>query len=253
MMRCVRCGLAAILAGVCLSIAAAAADATVAVAANFTAPAKEIAAQFQAKTGYSIDFSFGSSGQLYTQISQGAPFDLFLSADDERTALAVKSGLAVPGTDFTYAIGRLALWSADPKLVDKAGAILKRGGFTHIAIANPKTAPYGAAAMETLRALGLADVLSDKIVTGESISQTLQFVVSRNAELGFVAYSQVQGRQDGSIWLVPEKLYKPIVQNAVLLKRGSDNKAAKAFYAFLKGKEAAAIIHRYGYATKGNK
>lgn len=228
-------------------------DASVAVAANFTAPAKEIAAKYKEWTGYTVDLSFGASGQFYTQISQGAPFDIFLSADNERTQKAVKEGFAVPGSEFTYAIGKLALWSADPNLVDKDGAVLKNGNFTHLSLANPKAAPYGTAAMETLNALGLYKNLEAKIVMGESIAQAYQFVVSKNAELGFVAYSQVIDQKGGSLWLVPEKLYSPIVQDAVLLKHGENNTVAKGFYAFLKSKPAIAIIQRYGYALPGGK
>lgn len=228
-------------------------DASVAVAANFTAPAKEIAALYKARTGYTIDLSFGASGQFYTQISQGAPFDIFLSADDERTKKAVQEGLAVPGSEFTYAIGKLALWSAIPGYVDKDGAVLKKAAFQHLSVANPKAAPYGTAAIETLNALGLYKAVEGKIVTGENIGQTYQFILSKNAELGFVAYSQVIGQKEGSLWLVPEKYYSPIVQNAVLLKHGQNNTVAKGFYTFLKSKAVAEIIQRYGYALKSGK
>lgn len=245
-----RRGFISALIGLALSatIGAHAADATVAVAANFTAPVKEIAAKYKELTGYTVDLSFGASGQLYAQISQGAPFDAFLSADNERPALAVKNGFAVPGSTFTYAVGKLVLWSANPSLVDKDGAVLKSGRFGHLAVANPKAAPYGAAAMEVLKALGLTDAVAGKIVTGETIGQTFQFVSSKNADLGFVAYSQAVNVKGGSMWLVPEKLYTPIVQDAVLLKSGENNAVAKGFLKFLRGKEAAAIIKRYGYA-----
>lgn len=228
-------------------------DAGIAVAANFTAPAKEIAALYQSRSGRSLDLSFGASGQFYTQISQGAPFDAFLCADDERTRKAMQEGLAVPGSEFTYAVGKLVLWSADTALVDPDGAVLREGNFAKLAVANPKTAPYGVAAMETLKALGLGDALQAKIVQGANISQTYQFVLTRNAELGFVAYSQVIDQKTGSRWMVPEKLHAPIVQNAVLLKRGTNNLAAKVFLTFLKGAEAAAVIRRYGYALPGDK
>lgn len=232
---------------------AAAGDASVAVAANFTAPAKEIAALYKANTGYTIDLSFGASGQFYAQITHGATFDIFLSADDERTKQAVKEGFAVPGSEFTYAIGKLVLWSASPGLVDKEGDVLKKGAFAHLALANPKAAPYGTAGMETMKALGVYQTLQSKIVTGENISQTYQFVLTKNAELGFVALSQVIEHQSGSQWLVPEKYYTPIVQDAVLLKHGENNVVAKGFFSFLKSKQAAAVIRRYGYALKNDK
>jgi molybdate transport system substrate-binding protein len=246
-------GLFAALAGGFWGGAANAADASVAVAANFTAPAKEIAAKYKELTGYAVDLSFGASGQFYTQISQGAPFDIFLSADNERTEKAIKEGFAVPGSAFTYAVGKLVLWSADPALIDKDGAVLKKGTFTHLSLANPKAAPYGAAAVETLNALGLYKSVESKIVTGENIGQTFQFIVSKNAELGFVAYSQVINVKGGSQWVVPEKLYSPIVQDAVLLKHGENNTVAKGFYKFLKGKQATDIIKRYGYVLKDGK
>lgn len=232
---------------------ATAGDATVAVAANFTAPAKEIAALYKANTGYTIDLSFGASGQFYAQISHGAPFDIFLSADDERTKQAVKEGFAVSGSEFTYAIGKLVLWSAIPGFIDKEGDVLKKGSFAHLALANPKAAPYGTAGMETMKAMGVYQNLQSKIVTGENISQTYQFVLTKNAELGFVALSQVIERQSGSQWLVPEKYYTPIVQDAVLLKHGENNVIAKGFFAFLKSKQAAAVIRRYGYALKSDR
>ncbi len=230
-----------------------AADVSVAVAANFTAPAKEIADQFKAQTGHTVDLSFGASGQFYAQITQGAPFDIFLSADSERAQKVETDGFAVPGTRFTYAIGKLVLWSANPTLIDKDGAVLEKNNFAHIAIANPKSAPYGAAAVQTMNALGVYNVLESKFVTGENINQTFQFVASGNAELGFVALSQVIGQRNGSSWLVPDKLYSPIVQDAVLLKQGEKNAAAKAFYAFLKSPDALKIIQRYGYALPSGK
>jgi molybdate transport system substrate-binding protein len=246
-------GFLALLAFFSAADPARAADAAAAVAANFTAPAKEIAAKYKELTGYAVDLSFGASGQLYTQITQGAPFDMFLSADNERTEKTLKDGLAVPGSAFTYAVGKLVLWSADPNLVDRNGDVLKKANFTHLSLANPKAAPYGAAAVETLNALGVYKALESRIVTGENIGQAFQFVVSKNAELGFVAYSQVIAVKGGSMWLVPERLYAPIVQDAVLLKRGAGNPVAKGFYAFLKGKEARAIVLRYGYAVPARK
>lgn len=233
--------------------AALAGDASVAVAANFTAPAKEIATLYKTQTGYTIDLSFGASGQFYTQIANGAPFDIFLSADDERTKKAVQEGYAVPGSEFTYAIGKLVLWSATPGYVDKDGAILKKGSYNHISLASPKAAPYGAAAVETLKALSIYSTIESKIVTGENIGQTYQFILSKNSELGFVAYSQIIAQKEGSFWMVPDKFYTPIVQNAVILKHGQNNVVAKGFYKFLKSKAAVEVIRRYGYVLKDGK
>ena len=226
---------------------------SVAVAANFTAAAQEIADGFHAKTGHTAGLSFGASGQLYTQITQGAPFDILLSADTTRPKKAEDEGWAVAGTRFTYAIGKLVLWSAKPGFIDEDGAVLRRGGFTHIAIANPASAPYGAAAIESLKALGLYESAAPKIVQGESIAQTFQFTASGNAELGFVALSQLTGQTAGSRWIVPENLYTPILQDVVLLKAGARNEAAIAFFAFLKSPQAAGIIRRHGYSTSPGK
>lgn len=219
----------------------------VAVAANFTDAAKAIGAAFTAETGHEAVFSFGSTGQLYTQITQGAPFDALLSADDIRPAKAVADGLGEAGTVFTYAIGQLALWSAEPGLVDGPEA-LQDPDLTRIAIANPKTAPYGAAAVQAMQKLGVYDSLLPKIVQGDSITQTFQFVATGNAEIGFVALSQVVGRTDGSLWLVDPSLYDPIRQDAVLLGHGAGNPAARAFLDFLKGETASGIIAGFGYA-----
>jgi molybdate transport system substrate-binding protein len=234
---------------------ASAAETNVAVAANFTAAAKDIAAAFRQKTGHDAVLSFGSSGQFYTQITQDAPFQVFLSADDERPKKLADEGLGVAGSTFTYAIGKLVLWSKDADLV-KGEETLKSGKFAKIAIANPKGAPYGAAAVETLKALKIYDTLEPKIVQGNNISQTFQFVDSGNAELGFVALSQLAGKAGdktgGSRWLVAQNLYTPIRQDAVLLKKGAGNEAATAFLLFLKGPEARAVIEKYGYAVGGN-
>lgn len=226
-----------------------AASVAVAVAANFTAPAKQLAAGFQQKTGDTVVLSFGASGSFFAQITQGAPYEVFLSADAKRPQTLAANGLGVAGSDFTYAIGKLVLWSAKPGVVDDQGKVLSTGKFTHIAIADPKTAPYGEAAVETLKALGVYDLVAPRIVTGESINQAYQFTASGNAELGFVALSQVIKSKTGSEWLVPQTLYKPIVQDAVLLKPGADDPAAKAFLAYLKTPAALAIIRSYGYAT----
>jgi molybdate transport system substrate-binding protein len=220
----------------------------VAVAANFTDAAKKIGDAFEAATGNKAIFSFGSTGQLYTQISQGAPFDVFLAADEARPKKAVDEGLAVDGSEFTYATGKIVLFSVDPGLVTGEDT-LRNGKFTKIAIANPAAAPYGAAAVQAMTSLGVYDKLKPMIVEGENISQTYQFIDTKAAELGFVALSQVVGRSDGSRWVVPDDLYAPIAQGAVLLKQGADNDAAKAFFDFLKGDEAHAIIESYGYGT----
>jgi len=245
-----RVGVIAALATATLAAPAFAGEISVAVAANFTAPANEIAAAFAKSGGDKAVLSFGASGQFYSQIANGAPFQVFLSADAERPVKAEKDGLAVPGTRFTYAIGKLVLWSKTPGLVDPAGAVLAKGGFAKLAIADPTAAPYGLAAIQTMRTLGLYEKLQPRIVQGASITQALQFVDTGAAELGFVALSQVIDQKGGSRWLVPEVDHEPIVQQAVLLKTGADNPAAKAFLAFLKGPQARAIIEKYGYATR---
>jgi molybdate transport system substrate-binding protein len=227
-----------------------AAETRVAVAANFTEPAKAIAARFEARTGHKAILSFGASGQFYTQIANGAPYEVFLSADAERPAKAEGDGLAVSGTRFTYATGRLVLFSKTPGLVDAKGAVLARGRFEKLAIADPKVAPYGQAAVETLTRLKLYDALKPKIVTGSSITQAFQYVRTGAAEVGFVALSQVINEQRGSRWVVPAADHTPIDQQAVLLKAGGGNDAAKAFMAFLKTQEAKAIIRRYGYEVR---
>lgn len=227
-----------------------AAEVKVAVAANFSEPAQEIAKRFRAGTGHAATLSFGSSGQFYAQIANGAPFGVFLSADRDRPEKAEAEGLAVEGSRFTYATGRLVLYSRTPGLVDGGGAVLRTHRFEKLAIADPKTAPYGAAAMETIRKLGLRDALAPRLVQGGSITQSYQFVRSGAAEAGFVALSQVAGETGGSRWIVPASLHSPIEQQAVLLKSGADNAAARAFLDFLKGAEAQAIIRRYGYEVR---
>ena len=238
------------LAGLFVALPAAARDVQVAVAANFTEPAKEIAAAFKAATGDTAVLSFGASGPFYTQITQGAPFEVFLSADAERPAKIDQDGLSVPGTRFTYATGRLVLFSKTPGLVDDKGAVLAGGRFAKLALADPKAAPYGQAAVETMQHLKLYDALKPKLVQGASIAQAYQFVETGAAELGFVAQSQVIKETGGSRWLVPEADHAPIEQQAVLLKTGAADPAAKAFLDFLKGPQARAIIHHYGYEVK---
>jgi molybdate transport system substrate-binding protein len=219
----------------------------VAVAANFTEPAKEIAALFKEKTGHEAVLIFGASGAFFTQITHSAPFEVFLSADSDRPKAAIDGGYAVPDSLFTYAIGKLVLWSRVVDVTDGEAA-LKAGNFLKLSIANPVAAPYGTAAVETMKALSVYDALRPKIVQGNSIAQAFQFVDTRNAEVGFVALSQLYGVTAGTRWDVPPTLYSPIRQDAVLLKTGADSEASKAFLDFLKGPEAHAIIERFGYA-----
>jgi len=226
---------------------AAAADTQVAVAANFTEPAKEIAAAFKASSGHTAILSFGSSGQFYSQIAHGAPYEVFLSADADRPKKAEQDGVGVTGTRFTYAIGRLALYSKDAALVDQGGAILGKGRFAKVAIADPALAPYGVAAVQTMRKLGVYEKVKPKIVMGTSIAQTYQFVHTGAAELGFVAWSQVINEPSGSRWLVPLADHTPIVQQAILLYPGQSNAAAKAFLTFLRSPTALQIIKKHGY------
>ncbi|HEV2530133.1 molybdate ABC transporter substrate-binding protein [Phenylobacterium sp.] len=233
-----------------LAAPAMAEDTQVAVAANFTEPAKEIAAAFTAATGHKAILSFGASGQFYTQMAHGAPYEVFLSADADRPKKAEQDGLGVPGTRFTYAIGRLVLFSKTPGLVDAAGAVLKTGRFNKLAIADPAAAPYGVAAVQTMRRLGVYDAVKPKMVMGSSLTQAYQFTATGAAELGFVALSQVINDPGGSRWLVPATDHAPIDQQAILLFTGAKNPAAKAFLAFLKGPQAIAIIKRYGYEVR---
>jgi len=233
------------------SLTAQTAEVQVAVAANFTAPMQKIAAEFAKDTGHKALLSFGATGKLYAQIKNGAPFQVFLAADDKTPARLETEGDTVPGSRFTYAIGTLVLWSAKPGFVDDQGEVLKKSEFKHLAITNPKTAPYGAAAIATLTQFGLLDSLQSKFVTGENVSQTYQFIFTGNAELGFVALSQVMvdGQlTSGSAWIVPGHLHEPIRQDAVILAKGKDQPVAKALVDYLKGQKATAIIQSYGYA-----
>ena len=216
----------------------------VAVADNFTAVAEQLARLFTAETGHEAIYSFGATGLLFTQISQGAPFAVLLAADDERPARAVSAGLAVDGTVFTYAIGGLALYSTSLELGDGEAA-LRSDAFDKLAIADP---PYGRAALETLTALGLSETITSRLVVGENISQTLQFIESGNAELGFVAASQIVGKSN--VWPVPAALHVPIRQDAVLLKAGEANAAAMAYLQFLRGDAAKAVIEAGGYRVE---
>ncbi len=222
----------------------------VAVASNFAAPIERIAALFQQESGHTVQVSLGSSGKFYSQIKGGAPFDVFLSADDAIPKRLVQEGLAVGGSRFVYASGKLVLWSVQPGFVDANGAVLNKGNFNRLAIADPRLAPYGMAAKETLTKLTMWNAIQGKLVKGENITQAYQFVATENAELGFVALSQVMrdGKvTDGSWWLVPPDMYSPIHQSAVLLTGAKDQAAAKAFLAFLKSKEARAVIRGFGY------
>lgn len=227
-----------------------AADVSVAVASNFTAPAQKIAAAFEQDTGHKAVLAFGATGKFYAQIKNGAPFQVLLAADDETPARLEKEGLTQAGTRFTYAIGRLVLWSPQPALVDDKGEVLRSAHFAHLAIANPKLAPYGLAAVETLDKLGLLAALQPRLVQGENIGQAYQFVATGNAALGFVALSQVMsdGRiTQGSAWVIPAQWHTPIRQDAVVLATGKDNPAALAWVTFLKSDKARAIIRSFGY------
>ena len=240
-------------AALALSAAAQAEVVQIAVAANFTAPARALAEIFARTTGHEAKLSFGATGAFYTQIKNGAPFDILLAADDERPIRLEKEGDTVPGSRFTYAIGQLVLWSSKPGFVDGEGAVLKGGNFNKIAIANPKLAPYGAAAVETMDKLGLAAALTPKLVTGESIGQTYNFIATGNAELGFVALAQVLDggkMKSGSMWVVPAKYHAPIIQDAVILKRAAANPAAKAWMALMRSPNTQDFIRSYGYEVK---
>ncbi len=231
-----------------------AAEVNVAVAANFALPAKKIAEAFEKDTGHTARLAIGSTGRFYAQIVNGAPFELLLAADDETPARLEQQGLAAPGSRFTYAVGRLVLWSQRAGFADAQAAVLKDGNFERLAIADPKLAPYGAAAIETMKNLGVLSRLQPKLVQGENIGQTYQFVASENAQLGFVALSQVfaDGRLTaGSAWVVPQNLHKPILQSAVMLKRGQEQPAAIAFHSYLKGQKAQDVIRAFGYDLCG--
>ena len=229
-------------------------EVTVAVASNFLNSFKQLIPNFQKQSGHTVRTVSGSTGKLYAQIIHGAPFDIFLAADSERPRLLGKGGQAVSDTQFTFARGKIVLWSADPRRISAYGRkFLRSQNFKHLALANPKTAPYGKAAVTALQRLNLWESLSPIIVQGENISQTFQFVATGNAEVGFVALSQVLDprlKNKGSRWKVPKHLYDPIDQDAVLLTRGQTNPAAKAFLQFLQSDPARKIIQSYGYGLK---
>ncbi len=230
-------------------------EVTLAVAANFTAPMQKIAQAFEQDTGHKALLAFGATGKFYAQIKNGAPFAVLLSADDETPARLEKEGVAIAGTRFTYAIGRLALWSKNPLLVDDKGQVLlsnatDKNSFKKLAIADPKLAPYGAAAMEVLDRMGALAKVRPKLVQADSIGQAFQFVMTENAELGFVALSQISidGRiTQGSAWVVPQNLYTPLKQDAVLLPLGKNSAAALALMKYMRTDRAQAIIRAYGY------
>ncbi len=233
-----------------LSMPVHAAEVSVAVAANFNAPMLKIAQAFEKETGHKAVLSFGSTGNLYAQIRHGAPFQILLAADAATPAKIEKEGLALAGSRFTYAIGKLVLWSKQPGLVDDKGDILRNGTFQRLAVANPKLAPYGSAAVETMTKLGVLKALQPKIVQGENIAQTYQFTTTENAQLGFVALSQVMSEgkiAQGSAWLVPAHLHAPIQQDALLLTPGAGNPAAKALMIFLRSDRVKTLIRTYGY------
>ncbi len=232
------------------SARAAPASVAVAVAANFAAPMQRIAVAFEKDTGHKAQLAVGSTGRFYAQVKNGAPFEVLLSADDQTPARLEREGLAVAGTRYTYAVGRLALWSRQPGVVDPQGEVLKSGAYTRLAVADPKLAPYGAAAIEVLQQRGLLQAVAPKLVQGENIAQAYQFVASGNAQLGFVAWSQVvvDGQlTQGSAWKVPATLHTPLRQDAVLLARGQGNPAATALLAYLRSDKARAIIASFGY------
>jgi molybdate transport system substrate-binding protein len=238
--------------GVLIALSAGAGEVNVAVAANFTAPMNIISADFEKATGHKAKPAFGSTGRFYAQIKNGAPFEVLFSADDETPAKLAQEGLADPMSRFTYAIGNLVLWSSKPAFVDANGAVLKSGKFNKLAIANPKTAPYGRAAIETLTKMGLLSAVEPKFVQGENIAQTFQFAQTGNADLGFIALSQVMkdGKvTEGSAWQVPAHMHEPIRQDVILLNSGRGNPAAGALLKYLKTDKAKAVIRSFGYGV----
>jgi len=234
----------------CLSLTARADVVRVAVASNFSAPMKSIASEFEKDTGHRIELIFGSSGKLYAQIVNGAPFQVFLSADSSKPARLEKEGRALNGSRFTYAHGTLVLWSARPGLIDETNALLKSGQFKRLAIANERLAPYGVAAREVLEKIKVWPQVKDKLVTAENIAQTYQFVSTGNADVGFIALSQAIGEghvRSGSAWIVPPEMHTPIQQDAVLLDKGRDNQGATALLDYLRSDKAVNLIRSHGY------
>ncbi|QIK38572.1 molybdate ABC transporter substrate-binding protein [Caldichromatium japonicum] len=242
---------ATLIAALSFSACALADEVQVAVAANFSAPMKIIAADFEKDTGHKAQLAFGTAGKFFAQIKAGAPFDVLVSSDKDTPDKLVAEGLAVESTRRTYAIGKLVLWSARPDVVDAKGEVLRKGDFKHLALANPKLAVYGAAGQEAMKRMGVLEAIQPRIVLAENITQTYQFVASGNAELGFVALSQVIGKEgrisEGSYWMVPAELYPQIRQDAIVLNLGRDKPAAKALVDYLKTPKARAVIKAYGY------
>ncbi len=225
-------------------------DALVAAAANFAEPLTRLERAFEASHPHRLRVAVGSTGKLYAQVLHGAPFDILLAADQERPMLLERAGLAVPGSRRTYAVGRLTLWSTNPKRIQgDVAELLEAGAFRRLAMANPALAPYGAAAREVLQGFGLYASLREKIVTAENIGQTYAMVATGNAEIGFVAASGIRETHEGSRWEVPPDLHAPIRQDAVLLAHGADNPAARRFLQFLQGERARAIISGFGYGV----
>ncbi|MGB0467641.1 MAG: molybdate ABC transporter substrate-binding protein [Pontibacterium sp.] len=225
---------------------------SVAVASNFLSTLRDLAPLFEEKTGHQLKVSFGSTGRLYSQIENGAPFEVFMAADEQRPARAEAQGLAVTGSRFTYGLGQLVLWSPKENLFNSESetkAYLQAGDFSRLAVANPKTAPYGVAAQQVLESMGLWSRYSRMLVRGDSIAQAFQFTATANANLGFVSFSQLKSWQaePGSLWFIPQTYYQPIRQQVVLLKKGKDNAAALAFMVFLQSPAARALIADYGY------
>ncbi len=227
-----------------------AAELRIAVASNFTAPMKQIAQDFEQVSPYRVSLAFGATGQFYAQIKNGAPFAILLAADEATPVKLEKEGFGIAGSRFTYALGRLVLWSKKPGLVDSEGQILHSGNFEKIALANPQLSPYGSAALAVLNNLGLAKTIAPKIVQSANIGQAYQFVASENATLGFVALSQVfrsDSISSGSVWNIPKRLYPPIKQDAILLTKGKDHPAALAFLQYLRSEPARAVMLSFGY------
>lgn len=249
--RILLCVLSCVLGCLCTSLARAE-QVHVAVASNFAGAMSRIVTVFEEQTGHTVTVSTGSSGRIYAQVLKGAPYQLFFSADRDKPAALEREGFTVPGSRFTYAVGALVLWSTKSGFVGDGVSRLQSGKFNKLALANPQLAPYGAAAVAVLEHLGLVEATRPNWVRGENIAHTFQYVSTGNADLGFVALSQVRALDDpapGSTWRVPADLYPPIRQDAVLLKRGHDNPAASAFLAFIRGEAAREIIHSLGYST----
>ena len=237
----------------CPCLSATAETITIAVASNFIVTMDTLVNEFEAESGHEVQVSYGSSGRIYAQIINGAPFDMFFSADQEKPELLEENGQAVRGSRFSYAIGTLVLWSKNSSLNLNQGEILRQGNFNKLSMANPRLAPYGVAAVQVLAYLGVEDATRDKWVLGENIAQAYQFVETGNADLGFVALSQVMvsgSLKAGSVWFIPTEQYSPIRQDVVLLTRGQNKQAAVEFLDFLQSSQARSIIEDYGYRTE---